>query len=76
MNINDEFSSLTEMPNALEANEIAMQAIYDVFIEPLGEENITEEQGMTLVLTGILFKEIAQKAYQYEQIESGEFYKN
>jgi len=76
MNINDEFSSLTEMPNALEANEIAMQAIYDVFIEPLGEENITEEQGMTLVLTGILFKEIAPKAYQYEQIESGEFYKN
>lgn len=77
MNINDDFSSPAEIPsNALEANELAMQAIWDTFVNPIGEENMTEEQGLALLISGVIFKDLAEKAHAYEQIQSGEFYKN
>ena len=78
MKINEEFSSdpLGHLKNAKDANEFAMEGIWDMFIEPIGEDNLSEEQQIALAVIGSVLKEIANKAYQFEQMESGQFYKN
>jgi len=79
MNIKKEFSSqkpFKDIKSALDANDFAMEGIWDMFIEPIGEDNLSEEQQIALVVIGSVLKEIADKAYQLEQMESGDFYKN
>ena len=72
MIINDD-SAENETPHAIEAMESCMDAISGLLLEPaLDEDRIEVEDAKILALVGQTLKEIARRAYAYEQIQKGE----
>jgi len=72
MIINDDFAQ-NETPDALEAMESCMDAISGLLLEPaIDEDRIKVEDAKVLALVGETLKEIARRAYAYEQIQKGE----
>ena len=83
MNINHNFETdnnhhvdLSFLESASDAMEFAMDGIWDLFVEPIGEKNLSDEQKMGLFVIGGILKEIGKKAEQFEQSESLEISKN
>ena len=72
----DHHVDLSFLKNSSNAMEFAMDGIWDLFVEPIGEDNLSEEQQIGLVVIGSILKEIARKADQFEQSESKQISKN
>lgn len=64
MNINPEFNS-PERPNAVEAMDLAMNYLFENFIG----SNLDEENADMIVTIGLIFKDMAEKAEAYHQIQ-------
>lgn len=79
MNINPEFNS-EERPNVEMVVEDAMSYLFKTFIQPQ-EKNLDEDDIESVALIGIMFKDIAEKAEAYYQLqekgyEKNDFYRN
>jgi len=77
MNINPEFD-FHERPNMEESMEAAMSYLYQKFIKPLDAE-VDETTNEILTTIAIMFKDMAEKAEAYYQMEEGkenDFYRN
>lgn len=62
MNINPNY---TERPNAVEAMDSAMNYLFENFIQP----KVNEENADMVAIIGIIFKDLAEKAEAYYQIQ-------
>ena len=62
MNINPNY---TERPNAVEAMDLAMDYLFQNFIQP----KVNEENADMVATIGIIFKDLAEKAEAYYQIQ-------
>lgn len=71
MNINPEFIS-PERPNAVEAMDLAMNYLYENFIN----SKIDEENADMIITIGTIFKDIAEKAEAYYQLQEKGYEKN
>jgi methanogenic corrinoid protein MtbC1 len=71
MNINPEFIS-PERPNAVEAMDLAMNYLYENFIN----SKIDEENADMVLSIGTIFKDIAEKAEAYYQLQEKGYEKN
>ena len=65
MYLNEEYQN-EEITNALDANDSAMDLVYNAVIEPM-EDKLSEEQAYAIAIAGAVLKTIAQKAYAYEK---------
>tara|TARA_B100000035_G_C20997884_1_gene553386 strand:- start:361 stop:585 length:225 start_codon:yes stop_codon:yes gene_type:complete len=74
MHLNEEYQN-EEITNALEANDSAMDLVYNAVIEPM-EDKLNEEQAYAIAIAGAVLKTIAQKAYAYEKLQKGENLQN
>ncbi len=74
MYLNEEYNEM-EINNALDANESAMDIVYNAVIEPM-EDKLDEKQALAIAVAGAVLKTIAQKAYAYEQMQKGENLRN
>ena len=74
MYLNEEYQN-EETTNALDANDSAMDLVYNAVIEPM-EDKLDEKQAMAIAIAGAVLKTIAQKAYAYEQMQKGENLRN
>ncbi len=74
MYLNEEYQN-EEITNALDANDSAMDLVYNAVIEPM-EDKLDEKQAMAIAIAGAVLKTIAQKAYAYEQMQKGENLRN
>ena len=72
MIINDDFTE-NEKTNALGAMDSCMEILLNLVIDPaLEEDRLSEKEAKALGLVGETLKEIARRAYAYEQIQKGE----
>jgi hypothetical protein len=72
MIINDDFTE-NENTDALQAMDSCMSVIGDLLLDPaLDEDKLSETEAKVLGLVGETLKEIARRAYAYEQIQKGE----
>mgnify|MGYP007072238307 CR=1 FL=1 len=74
MNINPEFNS-EERPNVEMVVEDAMSYLFNTFIKPQ-ENNLDEDDLASVALIGIMFKDIAEKAEAYYQMQEKIYQKN
>lgn len=74
MYLNEEYQN-EEITNALDANDSAMDLVYNAVIEPM-EDKLNEEQAYAIAIAGAVLKTIAQKAYAYEQMQKGQDLRN
>lgn len=74
MNINPEFNS-EERPNVEMVVEDAMSYLFNTFIKPQ-EKNLEEDDLASITLIGIMFKDIAEKAEAYYQLQEKGYEKN
>lgn len=77
MNINPEFNS-EERPNAELVVEQAMSYLFNTFIKPK-EAELDEYDLASVSSIGIMFKEIAEKAeayYQMQENKENDFFRN
>lgn len=74
MNINPEFDS-NERPNVEMVVGDAMGYLFDTFIKPR-EADLGEDDLASVTLIGIIFKDIAEKAEAYYQIQEQGYEKN
>ena len=61
--------------NALDANDQAMDLVYNAVIAPM-EDKLDEQQAYAIAIAGAVLKTIAQKAYAYEKLQKGENLQN
>ena len=64
-----------EITNAIDANQQAMDLVYQFAISPI-ENEFTEEQAKAISIAGLVLKTIAEKAYAYEQMQNGQDLQN
>jgi hypothetical protein len=64
-----------EITNAIDANQQAMDLVYQFAISPI-ENELTEEQAKAISIAGLVLKTIAEKAYAYEQMQNGQDLQN
>ena len=74
MYLNEEYQN-EEITNALDANDSAMDLVYNAVIEPM-EDKLSEEQAYAIAIAGAVLKTIAQKAYAYEKMQKGQDLRN
>jgi len=74
MHLNEEYQN-EEITNALDANDSAMDLVYNAVIKPM-EDKLNEEQAYAIAIAGAVLKTIAQKAYAYEKLQKGENLQN
>jgi hypothetical protein len=74
MNINPEFQS-EERPDVQMVVEDAMSYLFNTFIKPQ-EENLNQDDLASITLIGIMFKDIAEKAEAYYQLQEKGYEKN
>jgi len=74
MNINPEFDS-NERPNIEMVVEDAMGFLFNTFIKPR-ESDLGEDDLASVALIDIMFKDIAEKAEAYYQIQEKGYEKN
>tara|TARA_E500000178_G_scaffold162283_1_gene161822 strand:+ start:893 stop:1135 length:243 start_codon:yes stop_codon:yes gene_type:complete len=75
MNINPEFESLVERPNAEMVISDAMSYLFDTFIKPR-EAELDEEELTNVAVIGIALREIGEKAEAYYQIQENAYKEN
>tara|TARA_B000000557_G_scaffold77247_1_gene61859 strand:- start:11969 stop:12193 length:225 start_codon:yes stop_codon:yes gene_type:complete len=64
-----------KIENALDANDQAMDLVYNAVIAPM-EDKLDEQQAYAIAIAGAVLKTIAQKAYAYEKLQKGENLQN
>ena len=64
-----------KIDNALDANDQAMDLVYNAVIAPM-EDKLDEQQAYAIAIAGAVLKTIAQKAYAYEKLQKGENLQN
>ena len=74
MYLNEEYNE-DKITNALDANDQAMDLVYNAVIAPM-EDKLDEKQAMAIAIAGAVLKTIAQKAYAYEKLQKGENLQN
>ena len=74
MYLNEEYQN-EEITNALDANDSAMDLVYNAVIAPM-EDKLDEKQAYAIAIAGAVLKTIAQKAYAYEQMQKGQDLQN
>ena len=74
MNINPEFDS-NERPNVEMVVEDAMGYLFNTFIKPR-EAELNEDDLTSVAMIGIMFKDIAEKAEAYYQMQEKGYEKN
>lgn len=74
MNINPEFESPSR-PDMQDSMQAAMSYLFDNFIQPRHEE-IDEEDSAILATIGIMFKDMAEKAEAYYQLQENGYEEN
>jgi len=74
MHLNEEYNE-GEITTALDANEQAMDLVYQFAIAPM-EKELTNEQAYAIAIAGATLKTIAEKAYAYERMQKGEDLQN
>jgi len=74
MYLNEEYQD-DSINTAIEANEQAMDIVYDAVIKPM-EGNLDEEQAYAVAIAGATLRIIAEKAYAYEKMQKGQDLRN
>ena len=74
MYLNEEYNE-EKIENALDANDQAMDLVYNAVIAPM-EDKLDEKQAIAIAIAGAVLKTIAQKAYAYEQMQKGQDLRN
>ena len=74
MYLNEEYNE-NEITTALDANEQAMDLVYQFAIAPM-EKELTNEQAYAIAIAGATLKTIAEKAHAYERMQKGEDLQN
>ena len=74
MYLNEDYNK-DAITNAIDANEQAMEIVYEAVIAPM-EDKLDEQQAYAIAVAGAVLKTIAQKAHAYEKIQKGENLQN
>ena len=68
MNINDDYLE-DEGLNAIEVNNVCMDALYQILIDPM-QDSLNDEDLSKVLSIGAVFKELARRANAYDELSN------
>jgi hypothetical protein len=68
MNINEDYQEDEDL-NAIELNDVCMDALYQMVIDPM-QDSLHDEDLSRVLSIGAIFKELAKKAHAYDELSN------